>query len=120
MKMPSSRLYAILTMLMPYRSAAATSSSPPHSSSIGGFSGQNGELKVLFFHTPHRMFLTTNVMNDCRRFPALIPSAECPYPGYCPEIMQLLARRMGMRRVRPLVIADPDQMCLSNVRVLVQ
>jgi len=70
------------------------------------------ELKVLFFHTSKQVLLTTNVMNECRRFPTLQPTPECPYPGYCPEIVQLLARRMRVR-LRPLVLTDPDQRPLS-------
>jgi len=37
-------------------------------------------IRVLFAHNPPEAF------DNCRRFPTMNPSMECPFPGYCVEV----------------------------------
>jgi len=46
---------------------------------------------------------TAAVIDSCRRFPTFRSSLDCPFPGYCTEIMGLLAKSMNMR-LEPVVM----------------
>ncbi len=65
------------------------------------------EFKVIFTMPPPGLTNSTAVMNDCRHFPTLKSSSECPYPGYCAEIIGVLARRLGMM-VKPVVLSEEE------------
>ncbi len=71
------------------------------------------ELKVLFI-VPSGASNTTAVMQEegCRRFPALLATDTCPYPGYCAEIVGHLAREARLR-LRPVVVTEAQLMSSS-------
>jgi len=40
----------------------------------------NNKIRILFARNPPDAF------DECRHFPTLKPSVECPFPGWCVEV----------------------------------
>uniref|UniRef100_A0A915LPK8 Ionotropic receptor n=1 Tax=Meloidogyne javanica TaxID=6303 RepID=A0A915LPK8_MELJA len=57
----------------------------------------NNKIRILFARNPPDAF------DECRHFPTLKPSVECPFPGWCVEIISYLTEYLKLK-IEPFIL----------------